>query len=265
MAQPPAPMIDTHCHLNFDTLVQQLDAVLAAAQAAGVVQFIVPAIDLPTSREVIALAERHDAIFAAVGMHPNSSASFTEADIGALRALLPHPKVVAIGEIGLDYHWSYSPPTMQYEAFRAQLGLASETGLPIIVHNREAHDDTLAILHTWSPADAARPGVLHSFSGTLEHAQQALAMGFYLGFTGPVTYKKAEETRRIAGIMPLDRLLVETDSPYLTPEPHRGKTNTPAMIPLIVERLAGVRQLTAEHMARASTANARTLFNLPET
>lgn len=256
-------LIDTHCHLNFEAFADDLDHVLAEARAAGVVAFIVPAIDLPTSRQVIALAEHHPDIYAAVGVHPNSTSTFSSQQIDALRDLLPHPKVVAIGEIGLDYYWDFSPPDRQQAAFEAQLDLADEFQLPVIVHNRDAHVATLQTLAAWLPVQRDRVGVLHSFSGDLHHADQAIDMGFYLGFTGPVTYKKAETTRQIAARVPLDRLLIETDSPYLTPEPHRGQRNTPAYVRYVAQRIASVRHLSESAVAHASTENALRLFNLP--
>lgn len=253
-------LIDTHCHLNLNAFDADRAEIIARAAAVGVTRLIVPALDLETSRQVIALAEQHEGVYAAIGIHPNNTAAFTEQDISDLRAMLPHPKVVAIGEIGLDYYWHDSPPQQQQRAFEAQLALAYAMQLPVIIHNRDAHEDTFATLERWQPADAARPGVLHSFSAPLEYAERAVQMGFYLGFTGPVTYKKADETRRIAASVPIDRLLVETDSPYLTPEPYRGKRNSPEYIPYIVRRLAEVRGIAENDMAQASTENALRLF-----
>lgn len=255
-------LFDTHCHLNFDAYADDLDQVIAASAAAGVTHFIVPAIDLSTCREVIALAERYEGIYAAVGIHPNSTANFAPDHLDELRALLPHPKVVAIGEIGLDYYWDFSPPDRQQQAFEAQLQLANEFNLPVIIHNRDAHEATLNTLAHWQPVDPTRAGVLHSFSGDRNHAEQALDMGFYLGFTGPITYKKAEVTRQIAAHTPLEKILVETDSPYLTPVPHRGQRNTPAYIPYIVRQLAAVRSIDETNMAQASTENALRLFRI---
>jgi TatD DNase family protein len=256
-------LVDTHCHLNFDAYASDLDAVLEAARAVGVTRFIVPAIDLETSAQVVALAERFEGVYAAVGIHPNSTANYTPQMLDDLRRLLPHPKVVAVGEIGLDYYWNFSPHSLQQAAFEAQLALANEFELPVIIHNRDAHEATLDTLSAWQPIQPQRPGVLHSFSGDNEHAARALALGFYLGFTGPVTYKKAETTRAVAAQVPLDRILVETDSPYLTPVPHRGKRNSPAYIPYIVQELARVRHTTELEIAQASTENALRLFNLP--
>ncbi len=255
-------MIDTHCHLNFDAFDTDRNEVVARAAAVGVTRLIIPAVDLETSRQAIQLADQFKGVYAAIGIHPNSTADFSMSDIEALRHLLPHPKVVAIGEIGLDYHWKDSPPDKQKEAFLAQLALANEVNLPIIIHNREAHDDVLSMVEAWNPVNKERVGVLHSSSAPLEYAQRALAKGFYLGFTGPVTYKKAEETRHIASLIPLNRILVETDAPFLTPEPYRGKRNSPEYIPYIVERLAAVRGITNDEMAQASTENALRLFGI---
>jgi TatD DNase family protein len=257
-----ATLVDTHCHLNFDAFDTDRAEVVARAAAAGVTRIIIPAVDLATSREALALADEYEGVYAAIGIHPNSTADFAPAMLDDLRALLPHPKVVAIGEIGLDYYWKDSPPDKQKEAFLAQLAFANEVELPIIIHNREAHADILELLEAWQPHNPQRVGVLHSSSAPMEYAQRALAKGFYLGFTGPITYKKAEETRHIAAHIPLDRILVETDAPFLTPEPYRGKRNTPEYIPYIVERLASVRGITPEAMAQASTDNAICLFAL---
>lgn len=258
--------VDTHCHLNFDSYDSDRNAVLESATAAGVNRIIIPAIDLETSRLIPSLCQSHAGLYAAVGIHPNSTADFDDDSIHALEALAQHPQVVSIGEIGLDYHWDKSPKVQQFRAFEAQLALAAKLSLPVIIHNREAGEDTLAILSKWvttlPEALQQRPGVLHSFSGTLAMAERALAMGFYLGFTGPITYKNADETRRIAAAAPLDRLLVETDGPFLTPVPYRGQRNEPSYIPLILDRLAAVRQLSREEIGAATTSNAVRLFQL---
>lgn len=183
-----------------------------------------------------------------------------------IESMATQTKVVAIGEIGLDYHWDDSPKNKQFETFEAQLALAAKLELPVIIHNREASDDVIAILERWAtdlPATLKeRPGVMHSFSAPPEIAERALAIGFYLGFTGPVTYKNADELRRIAARMPIERMVVETDGPFLTPTPHRGKRNEPAYIPLIIERLATLRQISVEAMGATTTANAVRLFGL---
>jgi TatD DNase family protein len=260
-------MIDTHCHLNFDSYDADRDQVIQRALESGVTHVINPGIDLPTSRAGIELSQRYSGVFAAVGLHPNSSAAFTQAEIADYRTLAAEPKVVAIGEIGLDYYRDRSPKAQQFAAFEAQLALAAELELPVIIHNREASEDVLAVLESWAgnlpDALKERPGVLHSVSAPLEIAERALAIGFYLGFTGPITYKNADETRRIARITPLERLLVETDGPFLTPVPHRGKRNEPAYIPYMVDSLASLKQMPTDEMARITTENAVRLFRLP--
>ncbi len=257
-------LIDTHCHLNFDAFDEDRDAVIARAAQAGVSRILIPATDMQTCDQGIALANDHAGIWAAVGIHPNSSADLEPRFIDALQEKALHTKVVAIGEIGLDYHWDTSPKSAQWRAFEAQLELARILELPVIIHNREATDDVLEILERWIqtlPASMKeRPGVLHSFSANLEAAERTLAAGFYLGFTGPITFKNADELRSIATHMPIERILVETDSPYLTPTPHRGKRNEPAYVRLVVERLAALRQVSLETMAAQTTLNAETLF-----
>jgi TatD DNase family protein len=260
-------LIDTHCHLNFDSYDQDRDAVIERAAAAGVTRVINPAVDLESSEAAVRLAGQYPGIYAAVGVHPNSSADFDENWIAKIEALAKQAKVVAIGEIGLDYHWDESPKEKQFGAFEAQLELAARLELPVIIHNREASEDVIAILERWAgslpPQLKDRPGVLHSFSAPPEVAERALKIGFYLGFTGPITYKNADGLRRIATGIPLDRILVETDGPFLTPTPYRGKRNEPAYIPVMVERLATLKQISITAMGAATTENAERLFGLP--
>jgi TatD DNase family protein len=261
-------LIDTHCHLNFNSYDEDRDAVLARATEAGVTRVIIPATDLATSREAIALAAQYDGVFAAVGIHPNSTADFNASDLESVEEISRAPKVVAIGEIGLDYYRDKSPKEVQHRAFEAQLALASRLEVPVIIHNREASQDIMTTLEGWArdlPASLhERPGVLHSFSAPQSIAERALACGFYLGFTGPITFKDADDLRSIAAQTPLDRLLVETDGPFLTPMPHRGKRNEPAYVRLIAERLASVKQVSFEALAQATTENAIRLFCLPD-
>lgn len=259
-----AEMVDTHCHLNFERYNDDRDAIIAAAQAAGVTRIIIPSVDLESGQQAIALAQAYPGIYAAAGVHPNDTASFDEPTLQAVAELAQHEKVVAIGEIGLDYHWDKSPKDQQERAFREQLALAAERELPVIIHNREASEDVLPILEDWVtglPASLReRPGVMHSFSAPQAIADRALAAGFYLGFTGPITFKKAEALRRVAATVPLNRILVETDGPFLTPEPYRGRRNKPEYIPHIVDRLAALQGVAPEEMAAATTANAQRLF-----
>lgn len=260
-------LIDTHCHLNFNSYDEDRDAVLARAAKAGVTRVIIPATDLDTSREAITLAALYDGVFAAVGVHPNSTAAFVASDLESVEELSRAPKVVAVGEIGLDYYRDKSPKEIQRGAFEAQLALASRLELPVIIHNREASDDVMTILETWArelpPTLRDRPGVLHSFSAPQSIAERALAASFYLGFTGPITFKNADDLRRIAAMTPLDRLLIETDGPFLTPTPHRGERNEPAYVRFIAERLASLKQVSLEELARVTTENAIHLFRLP--
>ena len=260
-------MIDTHCHLNFNAYDPDRDEVIARAVAAGVTRVINPGVDRASSQAALDLAAQYSGIFAAVGIHPNGTANFSDDDLGWVETMAQQPKVVAIGEIGLDYHWHDSPKEMQFKAFEAQLALAARLELPVIIHNREASEDVIAILETWArdlpPTLRDRAGVLHSFSAPHSVAERALAAGFYLGFTGPITFKNADDLRRVAAAVPLDRILVETDGPFLTPTPHRGKRNEPAYIPLIVERIASLKTMPMEQLAIATTVNAERLFGLP--
>ncbi|MFZ4827962.1 MAG: TatD family hydrolase [Phototrophicaceae bacterium] len=262
-------LIDTHCHLNLPPFANDLDEVIRRARQAGVIQLIIPAIDLETCESAIQLARRYTGVFVAVGIHPNSTADFHPSQIERLRMMATtEPKVVAIGEIGLDYHWKLSPPEKQAEAFRLQLALARELALPLIIHNREASTDTVAILAEWQPSlpptQHERIGVLHSFSASQAIADQVLSLGFHLGFTGPLTYKNADELRQIASRVPHNRLLIETDAPYLAPQPQRGKRNESAYVIAVAERLATLHQVSTEQMADVTTENARRLFGLGE-
>lgn len=261
-------LIDTHCHLDFDAYDPIRDAILREAHAAGVTRVINPGTDLPRCRKAQAIAETYPGVYVAAGIHPTSTADFNDATLAEVRALAAHPKIVAIGEIGLDYHWDTSPRAAQWAAFEAQLALAAELTLPVIIHNREASDDVLAILAAWCatlpPALRDRPGVLHSFSAPAAIAERGIALGFYLGFTGPVTFKNADDLRRIAARVPLDRILVETDGPFLTPEPLRGRRpNRPAYVRYIAERLAALHNLSDADFFAQATANAERLFALP--
>lgn len=255
--------MDTHCHLDFDAFDGDRDQVVERAIAAGVTRIIVPAVDLASGRAVLELADRYGAVYAAVGVHPNSSAGWQDAWIDSLRQLAAQPKVVAIGEIGLDYYWDKSPPPVQQRALRLQLALAAELGKPVILHNREADAHLLQLLAESPLHLRDRPGVFHSFSSGWETAQEALARGYYVGFTGPVTYKSADGLRRVAARVPLDRLLVETDAPFLPPQRYRGKRNEPAFVTHVADRLAALHNVSLEVLAGHTSANAAHLFQLP--
>ncbi|MBN1562267.1 MAG: TatD family hydrolase [Anaerolineae bacterium] len=258
-------LIDTHCHLDFNAYDDMRDEIVEEAAAVGVTRIINPGVDLERCRAALALADQYAGVYAAVGIHPTSTVDFANETLAEVRALADHAKVVAIGEIGLDYYWDTSPKATQWGAFEAQLALAAELELPVIIHNREASDDVIAMLRTWvktlPESLKDRPGVLHSFSAPSEIADQALDLGFYLGFTGPVTFKKADDLRQIAARIPEDQILVETDGPFLTPHPYRGKRpNKPAYVRYIAERIAALRTMTDEAFAALSTANAERLF-----
>lgn len=253
-------LIDTHCHLDLERFDADRDEVVARAVAAGVTRIIIPALDASNWHTVLALADRYPGVYAAVGVHPNSSADWQDSTIGVLRDLAQHPKVVAVGEIGLDYYWDKSPKETQQRALRLQLELAAELHLPVVIHNRESSADVVTLLRQSPLANTAVPGVLHSFSADWATAEAALAMGFYLGFTGPVTFKKADDLRQIARQVPADRILVETDAPFLTPQPYRGKRNEPGYVAYVAARLAQERGVETAVFAQQTTANAERLF-----
>ena len=263
---PPPRLIDTHCHLNFRSYDGDREAVLRRAREAGVDRIIIPAIDLESCHQALALADCHAGLYVAVGIHPNSCGDFSPSLLETLRSLSRHKLAVAIGEIGLDYYWDKCPRAKQRRALELQLELAADLQLPVILHNRESTDDLMAILEAWAPSVAparkARLGVLHSFSASAEAARRALELGFCLGFTGPITYKKAQELRAIAAEAPIDRLLIETDGPFLAPQQRRGKRNEPSYVRYVNERLAQVKDLPVEDMARQTTLNAVRLFAL---
>ena len=254
-------MIDTHCHLDFDRFDEDRSAVVQRALDAGVEQIIVPALDLDNCRAVLKLTDQYDEVYAAVGVHPNSAAGWQDSWMGVLRDLAQQPKVVAIGEIGLDYYWDKCPPAVQHRALSLQLALAAELDLPVIIHNRESSADVIRLLRESPLANRPNPGVLHSFSASWETAVAVLDMGFYLGFTGPVTFKKADDLRDIVAKVPPNRLLVETDAPFLAPQPRRGKRNEPAYVAYVVEKIAEVRNETIAAVDQQTTANARRLFS----
>lgn len=260
-------LIDTHCHIDLDHYRQDRAETIQRAVNAGVTRIINPAIDHETSQAIVKLTREYASIYGALGVHPNSTAKFDPTSLEVIEELTQTEKVVAIGEIGLDYYRDFSPKPDQKRAFEAQLALATKLERPIIIHNREASDDVMAVLEDWvqdlPAALRERPGVMHSFSAPEPIAERALEAGFYLGFTGPITFKKADDLRHIAAIVPLDRLLVETDAPYLTPTPHRGKRNEPAYVQFVAERLAALKQVSPEDMAVITTRNAERLFALP--
>jgi TatD DNase family protein len=255
-------LIDSHCHLNFEAFEGDRAETLVRAGEAGVVALINPATNLADSQAIVALAEAIPQLYGAIGFHPNEAASFEPGSLNRLRELAAHPKVVAIGEIGLDYYWDKAPRPAQRSTFEAQLALAREVSKPVIIHQRESSEDTMAILREWA-AGAPHPGlVLHSFSGDRAMAEEALALGFYLGISGPVTFKNARDLPQIVAASPPERLLVETDAPFLSPHPFRGKRNEPARVKIITEHIATLQRRSFTEMSGYLIANTLALFNL---
>ena len=253
------PIFDTHAHYDADQFASDREAVLTALPAAGVGLVVDPGCDVASSREAAALAERFDHVYAAAGIHPEDCASCTDADFDAIRELCRREKVVAVGEIGLDYYWKENPPRdFQEQVFRRQIELALELDLPVIIHDREAHGDCLAIVKEYP----GLRGVFHCFSGSPEMAAELLKRGWYLGFDGPITYKNAKRAPEVAAMTPLDRILVETDSPYMTPVPFRGKRNDSRYLPYVLEKLAEWKGVTTEEMTDITFANGKRLFGI---
>ena len=251
------PIFDTHAHYDSNGFAADRDEILSALPAAGVGLVVDPGCELESSRTALALAERYPFVYAAVGIHPSDCAGTGEAEFAALRKLCGHEKVVAVGEIGLDYYWKDNPSKeFQQTVFRRQIELAIELGLPVIVHDREAHGDSLAIVLDYPEVR----GVFHCFSGSPEMAEELLKRGWFLGFDGPITYKNAQKAPEVAAVTPLDRIVVETDSPYLTPVPFRGKRNDSRYLPYVMEKLAEWKGISPEEMARITWENGLRLF-----
>jgi TatD DNase family protein len=261
-------LVDTHCHLDFNLFDKDREAVISRARDAGVVRILNPGVDLETSGRAVELAQDSTEVFAAIGVHPNDALSWNDGSRDALRALVRQPKVVAIGEIGLDYYHDDAPHDLQWRIFQEQLSLAKELGLPVIIHNRQATEDMLDILKSWcsdlltcGSKLVSRPGVLHSFSADVRAAEKALELNFSLGITGPVTFKKAQILHQVVEFAPLASLLIETDAPFLTPHPHRGQRNEPAYVRLVAEKITEIRNLTLEKITKQLMINSEKLFN----
>ncbi len=253
------PIFDTHAHYDADQFASDREAVLTALPAAGVGLVVDPGCDVASSREAAALAERFDHVYAAAGIHPEDCAGCTDADFDAIRELCRREKVVAVGEIGLDYYWKENPPRdFQEQVFRRQIELALELDLPVIIHDREAHGDSLRIVLDYP----GLRGVFHCFSGSPEMAQELLKRGWYLGFDGPITYKNAKRAPEVAAITPMDRIVIETDAPYMAPVPFRGKRNDSRLLPYVVEKLAEWKGVTPEEMTDITWQNGKRLFGL---
>ncbi|WP_416148107.1 TatD family hydrolase [Salipaludibacillus sp. HK11] len=253
-------LFDTHVHLNVEQFEDDLEEVIARAQEAGVENMVVVGFDEKTIKKAINLVETHDFLYAAVGWHPVDAIDLTEEHLNWIEELASHPKVVAIGETGLDYHWDKSPKDVQKEAFRKQIHLAKRVNLPIIIHDREAHQDIVDILKEEKAEDVG--GIMHCFGGSIEIAQECLKMNFHLSFGGPVTFKNAIRPKEVVKEVPLERLLIETDAPFLAPHPFRGKRNEPGYVKLIAEQIAELREVSYEDIAKQTSLNAKKLFGI---
>ncbi len=260
---PGIKLIDSHCHLDMDAYKGQLDGILQSAAAAGVNRVITIGIDLASSRKAVEIADKYPGVFATVGIHPHSAEEANEEGYTELSALAANPKVVGYGEIGLDYAKQYAPVDVQQKQFARQLKLAKKLQLPVIIHDREAHEDTLKIITENMPYPAG--GVLHCFSGDLFFAKEILDLGFYISIPGIVTFKNANDIQEVAQAVPMDRILLETDGPFLTPDPWRGKTNRPDYLLYTAGKTAELRNITVDEVARQTTLNAVKFFNLPST
>jgi TatD DNase family protein len=253
-------LIDSHTHLEMREFESDREDVIRRAQEAGVDYMITVGTNLRDGRKAIAIAGRHKAVYAAVGVHPHDVKGINEKTYDEIRKLASQPKVVAYGEIGLDFFRNRSPQEVQIRCFGEQLELAAELGLPVIIHDRDAHEKTLAMLSGWT---GSKGGVIHCFSGDAAMARKCLDMGFYLSISGPITYPKSDNLLEVVRMVPLDRLLVETDAPYLSPQPHRGHRNEPAYVAYTAKKVSEIKSLPFETIASATSGNARAVFGLP--
>lgn len=260
-------LVDTHCHLDFDQFETDRRQVVERAAKAGVIKIVNPGVDVGSSTCACKLAKQFPQVFAAVGVHPNSSAAWQDSVLADLEVLVQQPKVVGIGEIGLDYYRDHSPHATQRKAFLAQLTLAAKLELPVIVHSRASNDDVVAILIAWQEQLvkagsllAQRPGVLHSYSGDLRQAHELIASNFFIGISGPVTFKNAQELQELVRGLPLAHILIETDAPFLSPHPFRSRRNEPERVKLVAEQIAALHEMTVPALAEITTANANRLF-----
>ena len=252
-------IFDTHAHYDDDEFDPDRDALLSSLSAAGIAYVVNPGCTVESSRAAAALAERYPFLYAAAGIHPEGCGACTEEDWAAIRELCARPKVVAVGEIGLDYHWAENPPReVQHAVFRRQLQLAREVKLPVIIHDRDAHGDTMDILGEFPDVR----GVFHCYSGSAELARELLRRGWYLGFDGPVTYVNARRAAEVVRAVPLERMLLETDAPYLAPVPNRGKRNDSTNLHYVAETLAAWKGISPEELEEATLQNAKKFFGI---
>ncbi|MDA8213333.1 MAG: TatD family hydrolase [Clostridia bacterium] len=255
-------LFDTHAHLDDRKYDRDRRQMLKRAQDKGIQYIVNVGYDLPSSQRSTGLAEEYPFIYAAVGIHPHDASEADDEVFSKLKNLVQHPKVVAVGEMGLDYFRDLSPRDVQQQVFRRQLGLAKELGKPVIIHDRDAHGDIMKILKEEQASKIG--GILHCFSGSWEMAQECLEMGFYISIAGPVTFHNARKLAEIAAKVPLNRLLIETDAPYLTPEPFRGQRNESAHVYYVAEKIAGLRKISLADLAEATTRNGLEVFGIKD-
>lgn len=252
-------LFDTHAHYDDDRFDGDRDALLSSMPGKNVGLIVNPGCDLPSSRMAVDMAQKYDFLYAAVGIHPENCADFVPEHIDALRALAGENKVVAIGEIGLDYYWAENPPKeLQQEVLRRQLALAQELHLPVIIHDRDAHADTLAIVKEFP----AVRGVFHCFAGSVEMARELIKMGWLLSFNGAATFKNAKKAPEVIAAVPLDKLMIETDAPYLTPVPHRGERNDSSYVGLVAAKIAEIKGISPQEVERATWETGRGFFGI---
>ncbi|MFF5997068.1 TatD family hydrolase [Lysinibacillus sp. KU-BSD001] len=252
--------IDTHVHLNADQYEEDLQEVIDRALQANVEKMIVIGFDRKTIERAMKLVDEYDFIYAVIGWHPVDAIDCTDEALEWIEMLAKHPKVVGIGETGLDYYWDKSPKDIQEYWFRKQIQLAQKCNLPIIIHNREATGDVVRILREENAASVG--GIMHCYGGSVETARECIAMNFMISLGGPVTFKNARQPKEVAKEIPLEHLLIETDAPYLAPHPYRGKRNEPCFVPLVAEEIARLKELPVEHVAKATTENAKRFFKI---
>ena len=253
-------LFDTHVHLNADQFKEDVEDVIERAKDTGVSRMVVVGFDRLTITRAMELVEKYDELYAAVGWHPVDAIDMKDEDLEWIEELAAHPKVVALGEMGLDYHWDKSPKDVQKEVFRRQIRLAKKVQLPIVIHNREATQDIVDILKEEGASEVG--GIMHCFSGSPETALECVNMNFYISLGGPVTFKNAKKPKEVAEAVPLEKLLIETDCPYLAPHPYRGKRNEPAYVKRVAEEIAALKNLSYEEVAHVTMKNANTLFQL---
>jgi TatD DNase family protein len=260
---PGITLIDTHCHLDMDAYEDNLEAVIQNAANSGITRIITIGIDLPSSHKAVKMAKRFPCIWSTIGIHPHNAADVNTDTCEQLKQLAQDKtnKVVGFGEIGLDFAKNYAPRDVQIRNFELQLDIAKELNLPVIIHDRDAHDETLNILNAHAPFPAG--GVMHCFSGDIELARKVTDLGFYISIPGIVTFKKSDVMQQVAKDIPLERMILETDGPFLSPVPFRGKTNNPEYLIFTAQKIAEVRGISLDEVAKVTTFNAETLFNLP--